>query len=73
MCGACRLCISCMGCMRVYHVCSLCVRYVGADASAPYMHYVSVGVGVAGFGCEGYCSGFENRNNMAIKCDCMAG
>ena len=77
MCGAIYevrgLCMACVGCVWVYHVCALCVRNVGVDASASYMHYVSVGELVVGFGCEGYCSGFESGNNMATKCDCMAG
>ena len=55
----CRLCMACVGCVWVYHVCALCARYVGAGASAPYMHYVSVGVLMAGFGCEGYCVGIK--------------
>ena len=65
--------MACMDCVWVYHVCALCVRYVGADANVSYMHYVSVGVLMAGFGCEGYCGGFENGNNMATKCDRVMG
>ena len=63
----------CMGCMWVYRVCTLCACCVGVGVYALYMHYVSVGVLVAGFGCEGYCGGFENGKNMATKYACTAG
>ena len=52
---------------------ALCVCYVGVGVGVLYVHYVSVGVLMAGFGCEGYCGGFENRKNMVTKYACTTG
>ena len=76
------VCGLCVGMQVVYGVYGLCVgvlrvrimrEYVSAGAGAPYMHYVSVGVFVVGFGCEGYCSEFENGKDMVTKYACTAG
>ena len=73
VCVAYRLCMVRMGCIWVYHVCVLCVCYVGVGASGLCMHYVSVDVLLAGFGCEGYCGGFESGKNMITKYTCTTG
>ena len=63
----CRFRIVCVGCMWVYRVYALCVCYAGVGVCALYMHFVSVGVLVAGFGCEGCCGGFENKNKWQLN------
>ena len=65
--------MACMDSVWVYHVCALYVRCVVADANVSYMHYVSMGVLMVGFGYEGYCGEFEDGKNMATKYVCAAG
>ena len=75
LCGLCDVGGVCMGVWVVCGciTCVLCVCYVGVGVSALYMHYVSVSALMAGFGCEGYCGGFEDGKNMATKYACTAG